>query len=78
MILATVDDEPVTLLDGVISDGAPDAFRRPATAVQAVERVEAEIPVIERVQVIVEPGSGEHFRAVVRKLGGSIVVDDGD
>jgi hypothetical protein len=78
VIIATVRGEPVVFSGGVISEGAPSPFRKPATAVRGVERTEGGTPVNERVQVKVAPGTGEHFRAVVRKLGGSIDVDDGE
>lgn len=82
MILATVNDQTFAFVDGKIStspDGTiPAALERPVLAVRGVERVDDGNPVNERVQVKVEPGTGEHFRAAILKLGGLIDFDGGD
>lgn len=82
MILATINDRTYAFIDGRIESPPdnvlPKALERPVLAVRGVERTDDAGPVNERVQVSVEPGTGEHFRAVVTKLGGTIEFDGGD
>ena len=79
MIMAVVGEQPIQFEGGAITspDPVPAAFDRPAMAVIGVETVD-DVPVNERRQLQVHRGDPRHFRAVVVKLGGSIIADDGD
>lgn len=62
-----------------VSDGEiPPKCGKPAMVIGAVERVENGVPVNERVQARQAPGTGAHARAVLRDLGATIILDDGD
>lgn len=81
MIVAVVNEQTVVFVDGRIeveTGTVPERLERPVKAIRAVERVESGLPVIERVEAVVQPGTGEHFRAAVRATGGRIEFDGGD
>lgn len=54
-------------------------FTRRARAIVGGEEEEDGIPVHVRREIVVDPGSGRHFRAVLRTVPGvRILIDDGD
>lgn len=80
MIVAELGDRTITFSDGAFlvtpPSDVPAALGRPVTAVRGVERMEGEIPVNERVSVVVDPGTAEHARAALTKLGATVIFDD--
>lgn len=83
LIGARVGDRLFALVDGRIEVGEgslPAEFRRPQLAVRSRHDAGTEEtgPVNEREQFRAQPGTPEHFRAAVRKLGGTIEVDTDD
>jgi len=84
VILAVVDDRDIFLEGGSVSIVPPDAklarlFARPAKALEATEEVVDGIPFEDHHFVRVMPGTGQHFRAVVRTIAGArVILDDGD
>ncbi len=83
MIAVDIQGKPAAFLDGryhvaELPAAAAASFGRPASAVRGRERLEGGIPVNERITVVVEPESAEHFRAVTLALGGSVLIDDED
>jgi hypothetical protein len=81
VIVATVGEQTLVFTAGRIETplgDVPARLQRPVKAVRGVERVEGGVPVNERVQVIVPPGSGEHFRACIVEMDGTIDFDGGD
>jgi hypothetical protein len=83
VIIARYGNRDLIFADGVIMSSdpsipVPDELGRPQTSVNAIDRIEGGQPISERIETIVEPGSGEHARAAFLKIGAVIEFDGGD
>jgi hypothetical protein len=81
MISAVVQGVSLTRFDDGVVDVYPEAEKRLRQELQKTQQwavSEDSEQGIERKYVDVEPGTADHFRAVVLKLDGVITIDDGD